>query len=305
EVVTNAIADLIYHERVLTSMGLGTEHKIVLHIGGAYGDKQAAIERFVSTYQTLPQSVKERLIIENDDKLYTISEVLAIAKKIGCPAVFDNLHHTINPSPEALTERQWIEACSTTWKAGDGRQKIHYAQQNPRKKPGSHSPSIALAEFLPFHEALPDKDIDIMLEVKDKNISALKCMHATQGATKDVLREQWIKYRPLITERDPEKVWKVEDLLEDAQDGIELGTAFYNLLERYLSLEVSRSQAAITAAAIADLCIQTPAEEKRVANRIEQYKSAQIPLEKLKQSIMTLAIKHTVDEVLSSYYPMM
>lgn len=305
EVVTNAIADLIYHERVLTSMGLGTEHKIVLHIGGAYGDKQAAIERFVSTYQTLPQSVKERLIIENDDKLYTISEVLAIAKKIGCPAVFDNLHHTINPSPEALTERQWIEACSTTWKAGDGRQKIHYAQQNQRKKPGSHSPSIALAEFLPFHEALPDKDIDIMLEVKDKNISALKCMHATQGATKDVLREQWIKYRPLITERDPEKVWKVEDLLEDAQDGIELGTAFYNLLERYLSLEVSRSQAAITAAAIADLCIQTPAEEKRVANRIEQYKSAQIPLEKLKQSIMTLAIKHTVDEVLSSYYPMM
>ncbi|NBK26085.1 MAG: UV DNA damage repair endonuclease UvsE, partial [Spirochaetia bacterium] len=109
EVVDRAIADLIYHTRVLTSMGLGKEHKIVLHIGGAYGDKQSAIERFVTTYRTLPQDVRDRLILENDDKIYTIGEVLAIATELGCPAVFDNLHHKINPSKEALTDQQWIE----------------------------------------------------------------------------------------------------------------------------------------------------------------------------------------------------
>lgn len=305
EVVTNAVADLLYHTQVLSSMKLGREHKIVVHIGGAYGDKQRAMRRFVSTYRTLPQGVKDRLVIENDDKLYTISEVLAIARETGCPVVFDNLHHAINPSEETLTERQWIEACSATWKAEDGRQKIHYAQQDPRKKPGSHSPTIALAEFLAFYEKLPDKDIDIMLEVKDKNISALKCMHATQGASKEVLGEQWVKYRPLITERDPEKVWKVEDLLRDAEDGPELGVAFYSLLERYLALEVTRSQAEITAEAMAELCIASPAERKRITNRITQYKSAEIPLEKLKQSIMSIANNHRVDEVLSSYYPMM
>jgi len=305
EVVTKAIADLIYHTKVLTSMGLGNEHKIVLHIGGAYGDKIEATNRFISTYLTLPQGVKDRLILENDDKLYTISEVLAIAREVGCPAVFDNLHHKIHPSNESLSDRQWIETCSTTWGKKDGRQKIHYSQQAPRKRPGSHSSTIALDDFLLFYEALPDKDIDVMLEVKDKNISALKCMHATMGATIEQLQGQWLKYRPLVTERDPAKIWKVEDLLMDADYGKELSVAFYRLLDKVLSLEVSRDQAEITARTLADKCIQSPAEEKRITKRITEYKQAQIPLEKLKQSIMNVANKHSVEEVLTSYYPMM
>lgn len=305
DVVTRAIADLIYHTRVLTSMGLGNEHKIILHIGGAYGDKQAAIGRFVSTYRTLPQGVRDRLILENDDKLYTIGEVLAIATEVGCPAVFDNLHHKLNPSGEALTDKQWIEACSPTWKEEDGRQKIHYSQQDSRKRPGSHSPTIALDEFLTFHGELADKDLDIMLEVKDKNISALKCMHATKGATKEQLQDQWLKYKPLVTERDPAKIWKVEDLLGGTAPGQGLGLAFYTLLEKILSLEVSRAQAEITARTIAERCTHTPKEERQLAKRIAEYQQAQIPLEKLKQSIMNIANKHSVDEVLSSYYPMM
>jgi len=305
EVVTRAIADLVYHARVLTSMGLGNEHKIVLHIGGAYGDKVEASKRFVATYLTLPQGVKDRLILENDDKLFTISEVLAIAREVGCPVVFDNLHHKINPSKEWLSDLQWIEACAPTWKGKDGKQKIHYAQQDVRKRPGSHSPTISLEPFLLFHEALPARDIDIMLEVKDKNISALKCMHATQGGTVEQLGEQWLKYKPLVTERDPEKIWKVEDLLKDAADGQVVSLAFYRLLEKNLSLEVFRSQAEITATSIAEKCIQSPAEERRITKRIAEYKQAQIPLEKLKQSIMNMANKHRVDEVLTSYYPMM
>ncbi len=305
KVVTNAVADLLYHGQVLTTMGLGSEHKIVLHIGGAYGDKPGAMGRFVSTYRTLPSSVKERLVIENDDKLYTISDVLAIGEEIGCPVVFDNLHHRINPSAEALTDQQWIEMCAKTWNPKDGKQKIHYSQQDSRKKPGSHSPTIALPDFLMFYDALPDKDIDIMLEVKDKNISALKCMHVTKGASKEQLQDQWIKYRPLVTERDPAKVWEAEDLLLDAEAGTQLSLAFYSFLEKVLSLEVCRSQAEITANTIAELCVQTPSEEARMAKRIAQYKGAHIPLDKLKQSIMALANKHGVEEVLTSYYPSM
>ncbi len=305
EVVNNAIADLIYHTKVLSSMGLGNEHKIVLHIGGAYGDKGVATKRFVATYKTLPQGVKDRLIIENDDKLYTIGEVLAIAIEIGCPAVFDNLHNKINPSDEGLTDQQWIDMCANTWKREDGKQKIHYAQQDPQKRPGSHSPTIDLDDFLHFYEALTDKDIAIMLEVKDKNISALKCMHVIEGATKEQLQEQWLKYKPLVTERDAAKIWNIEDLLKNAVDQKELSIGFYRLLGQVLSLEVTRSQATITANEMAKKCIQTPAEDKRIAKRIGEYKQAQIPLIKLKQSIMNLANKHKVKEVLTSYYFML
>lgn len=305
EVVTNAIADLVYHTRVLTSLALGTEAKIVLHIGGAYGEKGEATKRFIATYRSLPQEVKERLIIENDDKLYTISEVLAIAEEAGCPAVFDNLHHKLNPSAEALTESEWIGACAPTWKAGDGKQKIHYSQQDLTKRPGSHSPSIALDEFLMFYEALSDKNIDIMLEVKDKNISALKCMHATLGATKEQLKSEWQRYKPLVTERDPAKVLEMQELLRSAEDGQASAVAFYRFLEEILALKVSRPQATITARSMAKLCVRTPAEEKRIDKRIAGYKGATIPLDKLKQSIMNIANKHGVDEVLTSYYPML
>lgn len=302
EVVKNAIDDLIYHNRVLTSLGLGSEHKIVLHIGGAYGDKREATKRFVLAFRALPQEVRQRLILENDDKLYTIGEVLSIAESVGCPAVFDNLHHLINHDSESMTDFQWIERCATTWKTQDGKQKIHYSQQDPAKKTGSHSPTIALDPFLRFYEALPDKEIDIMLEVKDKNVSALKCMHATLGASKETLQRQWLKYSSLVTERDPAMVWEIENSLAHPSEGTSLSIHFYSLLDKALAMDVSRERAAITAGEMAQKCIRTPAEEKRITKRIAEYSQGEIPLPSLKQSIMNLAIKHSLDEVLASYY---
>ena len=69
EEVTNAsIRDLIYHDRILSSMGIGSEGKLVLHIGGTYNDKNKAKATFESNFSTLPQEIKDRVILENDDK---------------------------------------------------------------------------------------------------------------------------------------------------------------------------------------------------------------------------------------------
>lgn len=46
EVVKRAIADLNYHAKVLDSLCVPSEHKIVLHVGGIYNEKERAIERF-------------------------------------------------------------------------------------------------------------------------------------------------------------------------------------------------------------------------------------------------------------------
>lgn len=305
DVVENAIEDLIYHARFLDSMGLDATHKLVLHVGGAYGNKDGALDRFAQNFAKLPQGVKGRLILENDDKLYTIGEVLALARQVGCPAVFDNLHHSLNTDKTDKSEQTWIEECATTWKAGDGRQKIHYSQQDPKKKQGSHSPTISLDDFLAFHAELPDKGIDIMLEVKDKNISALKCMHCLEGTTEQRLYNQWLNYLPLVTERDPSKVWEFEQLCKDGTDTKGLSLAFYSLLEKVLVLEIDRDQAAITAEAVAEKCCKTEAEKRQLLARIALYAKAEIELDKLKQSIQNLAEKHAVHEVLRSYYTMM
>lgn len=179
-VVENAIRDLAYHCDFLDALGMNATHKIILHIGGIYGDKSAAIERFKSNYVLLDDRIKQRLIIENDDTCYTAEEVLAIGQDLKIPVVFDNLHHHINGSSVLRSPAEWIAACATTWRKKDGTQKIHYSQQAQGKREGSHSETIDLPAFLRFCKALPSIDLDIMLEVKDKNVSALKCIQAIE-----------------------------------------------------------------------------------------------------------------------------
>jgi len=52
-VVERSIQDLNYHAKVLDALGLDAEHKLVLHMGGVYGNKSQAKGRFISHYRGL------------------------------------------------------------------------------------------------------------------------------------------------------------------------------------------------------------------------------------------------------------
>ena len=80
DVVKKSIEDLNYHNRVLDSLKTTRESKIILHIGGVYGDKEGAMNRFIENFDLLSKGIKERLVIENDDKSYNIGEVLEIGR---------------------------------------------------------------------------------------------------------------------------------------------------------------------------------------------------------------------------------
>src|SRR5699024_45506 len=140
DVVSRAVEDLNYHTRFLDSLGVGPAHKIILHIGGVYQEKENAMERFVKSYQTLlSDAVKRRLVIENDDRSYTVSEVLMISQATGAPVIYDNLHNAINTSDITKDDAYWIELTRKTWRSEDGRQKIHYSQQSPMNRIGAHT----------------------------------------------------------------------------------------------------------------------------------------------------------------------
>ncbi len=170
--IKKSIDDLVYHCEVLDLLKMPSNCKLVLHIGGVYGNKKQAIECFVKNYKTLPLNVKKRLIIENDDISYTASDVLFISKIAKIPVVFDYLHYLLNHTENELDAKKVIKNCRRSWKKRDGVQKIHYSQQDENKRLGAHSQTIDIPQFMQFSRLLHQKT-DIMFEVKDKNISVI------------------------------------------------------------------------------------------------------------------------------------
>lgn len=244
DVVHRAAADLLYHTRFLDAMVLDESHKIILHVGGVYGEKKSAMERFIENYKQLDERIHKRLIIENDDRQYTISEVLEISEKANIPVVFDNLHHASNPAHE-LSEAEWIIESRKTWTTKDGQQKIHYSQQDPTKRMGAHSHTIDLKEFSEFYSRLPTEEIDIMFEVKDKNLSAVKGINLLVTPHIKYLEKEWGRYKYWILEHSPQIYNEIRQLLKDKKRYPVID--FYELIDEALENPVTGG-AAVNAA---------------------------------------------------------
>jgi len=174
-VVTNTIADLELHGKIFDMMGLSktTYNNINIHCNGVYGDKQSAMDRFITNFQRCSNSVKKRLTIENDDKgsMYSVKDLMYIHQKTGIPIVFDYHHHQFCTGD--LSEEQALKLAATTWPKGI-RQEVHYSEskqlheKNPKEKPQSHSDYIMV---IPNTYEL---DLDIMVEAKAKELAILK-----------------------------------------------------------------------------------------------------------------------------------
>ncbi len=180
DIVQRSISELLYHAQVLESLGLDTSAKIQIHVGGVYKDKQKSIERFIKHYQDLPLQIKRRLVIENDDRSYTLDDCLQIHKKTNIPILFDVLHHQANCSGQKIS--QAFKLICSSWKKTDGIPMVDYSQQKPKARSGTHAESINISRFKQFLKDSKPFDFDIMLEIKDKEKSAFA---AVQAAKKD------------------------------------------------------------------------------------------------------------------------
>ena len=301
-VVQRAIDDLSYHARFLDALQLDSTHKIILHVGGKYGDTASAISRFASVYRDLDPAITRRLILENDGSIYTIAEVLDLCHTIGAPAIYDNLHNAINPADATKTDDYWISLCKQTWKPGDGAQKTHYSQQGQNKVRGAHSETIAIDLFLDYCHGLTDEKPDMMLEVKDKNRSAVKCQLCLGTPNQRLLETEWGRYKYSVLERSPADYQAIREMLKDkAANHSQL---FYETVEGAMQLPEHKGRALNALEHVwgyfSDLA--TPAEAKQYVSRRDAYFNGDLPLEKVKQTLYRLSQKYRQDYLLGSYY---
>ena len=155
-------------------MELDSSAKVQIHVGGVYQNKPAAIDRFVNVYDLLGKSIMKRLVIENDERLYRVSDCLAIQERTGIPVLLDVFHHSINNNHERIADL--LEPVHATWRNRDGIPMVDYSTQHPGRRAGAHAEGIDPVDFRSFLDASRPFDFDIMLEIKDKEKSALTAL---------------------------------------------------------------------------------------------------------------------------------
>lgn len=170
EVVEKSIINLEYHYQILKALKI-KEKVILLHVGSKVFGKEASINRFIKNYKSLPIHLQKCIAIENDDKVYNVSDCLYIAEKLNIPFVLDYHHYICNNEEENLLEL--LPRIYNTWVNKSVIPKMHFSSPKSKLKKEfrSHHEYVDAYEFMKFLTILKsyDKDVDVMIEAKGKD----------------------------------------------------------------------------------------------------------------------------------------
>jgi UV DNA damage endonuclease len=205
EVRRLAAIELEVQAELMDGMGLGPESVVVLHVGGAAGGVDAALDRFERGFATLSEDARARLVVENDDRSFALGDVLRLSERIGRPVVWDILHHHCH-DPQRIPDREALELALGTWPAGVT-PKIHYStpktamEERVRRSGRRVERSLVLPQLrahadmidpIGFEQFLTETaaglDFDVMLEAKGKDLALLRLREqlGARGVASDV-----------------------------------------------------------------------------------------------------------------------
>ncbi|WP_416355684.1 hypothetical protein ACLNGM_15890 [Aureimonas phyllosphaerae] len=164
----------------------------MIHVGGVYGDVLASRERWARTWETLPEPVRRRLVLEHDDLRFSAADTLWLHARTGVRLVFDHQHFWCL-NPDGLDLRETVSRMLSTWPAGEVA-KIHYSSPRTELREQrvvdratgrkvlrpvapvmtGHADFINPFEFVMFLERVAGLDFDVMLEAKAKDLALFR-----------------------------------------------------------------------------------------------------------------------------------
>ncbi len=169
DVVHKALLDLECHSKMFDYMGFepSVYNKINIHVGGAYGEPDAALKRFCSNFKLLSSNAQARLTVENDDRmnLYSTYDLYyGVYEKVGIPIVFDYHHHIFKTGD--MSEQEALEMAMATWPEGIT-PVVHYSESKSLHE-GGKVPTPAHSDLTYGPVNTYGNDVDIMVEAKHK-----------------------------------------------------------------------------------------------------------------------------------------
>lgn len=172
-VTRRSLADLEYHAQVAEWVGADV---INIHGGGAYGDKEKALARVARHLDLLSHGARSRLTLENDDTVYTPSDLLPLCRQHGVPFVYDVHHHRI--LRDGRTVAEVTEAALETWN-----REPHFHISTPKEgwddpRPYRHHDYVNPNEFPDVWKQLArERELTVDVEAKAKELAVLALLH--------------------------------------------------------------------------------------------------------------------------------
>jgi UV DNA damage endonuclease len=170
-VVANSIQELEYQAQLAEAVGADV---INIHAGGVYGDKAAALQRFCQVFPALPDKVKSRLTLENDDVSYTVRDLLPVCEQLSIPLVYDVHHHRCNP--DGLSVEEATSLAGETWRRVGREQYCHLSSPKAGWGGGNPKPHADYIDPIDFPECWRGREMAVDVEAKAKELAVVKLM---------------------------------------------------------------------------------------------------------------------------------
>jgi UV DNA damage endonuclease len=179
-VVSNALAEIEYQAEVAEWIGADV---INVHGGGGYDDKRKALKRLVDNVAHLSPRARARLTIENDDRVYTPTDLLPVCTRLSIPLVYDVHHHRCNG--DDLDEARATHLAVRTW----NREPLFHIS-SPREgwggsNPRSHADEVDIEDLPTCWDEL---DCTVEVEAKAKEQAVLELKRALESRREETAK---------------------------------------------------------------------------------------------------------------------
>lgn len=169
EVIASSFSNLIEMHKILSR--ITDKPYIVMHVGSNAFGKKLSMSRFKNSFKKLPKKIRDSIIIENDDKIFDIENIIELSKSLSVPIVLDYHHHICNHNNLKID----FDSIFSSW---NDIPKMHISSPRSNKKAEfrSHHDFIDISDFVELCSKLKreDKDVDIMIEAKEKDNALFK-----------------------------------------------------------------------------------------------------------------------------------
>lgn len=141
DVVSNSIKILSTYAEIFDRLGLPRSTWALMNIHGGKGDRP---QQLIDTIHQLPEAIRCRLTLENDEYTYGAKDILEICHAAGVAMVFDAHHHIIHEQLDTYEDdsiAEMVMAARRTWKVPEW-QLVHISNGSQSFRDPKHSDLI-------------------------------------------------------------------------------------------------------------------------------------------------------------------